>query len=191
MHNKHETDLKPLFWIVPLKHRKISYPQNWMPGLKSDKKKKHLSEQEKPRLFIFSNWRAGSKLTWSTKPNSWATYTLSRSRVLFTDACWPTANNKISPGPAEHRLSSWSLIVGSKLDTRAGIPSRPPIIGNVKTVKGRTKISLHHEIYISFLPPAPQTKGKKKLYVYHHPRPSRKANPLLQIWLLHCKYHLS
>ena len=33
MYYKHETDLKPLFWFVPLKHQKISHPQNWMPGL--------------------------------------------------------------------------------------------------------------------------------------------------------------
>jgi len=32
------TDLESLFLIIPLKHWKISYPQNWMPFLETQTK---------------------------------------------------------------------------------------------------------------------------------------------------------
>lgn len=79
-------------------------------------------------ILLKVRMRGGCKLTWSTKPSSWATNNLSRSRVLLTDEWWPTANNIRSPDPTEHWLSNCSLLVRSKLETNAGIPSIFPEI---------------------------------------------------------------
>lgn len=123
---KQETNLKPLLWIIPLKHWEISYPQNCMPGLKiRNKSQKYNQKIRKVEIkFIYVERR--SRLTLSTKSSSCATNNLSLSRVLLTDAWWPTANKRRSSGLAEQCLSNISFLVGSKLDTNAGIPSSSP-----------------------------------------------------------------
>lgn len=118
----------------------------------------------------------GRQHTGSIKPNSCARCSLSRSKTLLTDAGLPTANNIRSPERADNICSKWSCSFLSKLDTSAGIPSRAP--GNVHYTMSReiTFGSKHNTNMIS------------KMYLcYHHLRPLRKANPLLQIWWLHCK----
>lgn len=118
-----------MFIIIPLKHREIHHPKDWMLGLRRWDKG-NVSKLTKTNIYPIRNAIIASKitriLTWSTKPNSCATYNLSRSRVLFTDFCAPTANKIRSPDLAEQRFNNFSLFSSFKLDAKAGLPSSAP-----------------------------------------------------------------
>lgn len=117
--------------------------------------------------FFFFIWIL---LTESIKPKSLATYSLNRSKVLLTDALVPTANSITSPGLADSFFSKRSCSVFPKLDTKAGIPSRPPV--------------QEHYIISIMTRSAPTCNACivfKMCIYYHHLRPLRRAIPLLQI----------